>query len=169
MHIPGFSRPEREPIAAPDTGQVYVERRPGESPEDFEARLAAAARERREVRETAAGEPRVVHEVPAREAYKAGRRDQHRAETRGGRRRHGFGMAGLIIVVVAALGVLWLALAAREGSFAAGGAVVDQKLAEAAEPARVAISQAADRTGTAVQTAGQKLEAQGERLREQAR
>ena len=167
MHIPGFRRPEREPIADPNTGQVYVERMPGESSEAFEARLAAAARERRVVQDDVR-EPPVVNETTRRDAYKEGRRDQHRAETVR-RRRGGFGMAGLVIVIVAALGVLWLALAAREGSFAAGGAVVDNKLAAATEPARVAINEAADKTGAAVQNAGQKLEAQGERLREQAR
>lgn len=60
-------------------------------------------------------------------------------------------------------------LAAREGSFAAGGAVVDQKVAEVTQPARIAINETADRTGAAVQNAGQALETQGEKLRETTR
>lgn len=158
MRIPGFNRPEREPIVDPDTGQVYVERRRGESQEAFEARLAAVARERRidHASIRPADAPPLARPAPRAEA-----------PTRRHRRR-GLGLAGLIVVLVAVLGALWMALAAREGSFAAGGAVVDQKLAQVTEPARLAANRAADRTGQAVEQAGQKLEAQGERIRDKA-
>ena len=160
MRILGFGRTERQAIADPAAGQVYVERRPGESPAAFEARLAAAARERANPtfgsRRTIAGDPR----------REAARHEPPRIEKR---RRGGFGIVGLVVVLVAALGVMWVVLAAREGSFAAGGAVVDQKLAQVAHPARVAVNQAADRTGAAVQNAGATLEAQGERIRETAK
>ncbi|OYW42582.1 MAG: hypothetical protein B7Z38_04535, partial [Rhodobacterales bacterium 12-64-8] len=56
---------------------------------------------------------------------------------------------------VAAVGALWMVLAAQEGSFAAGGAVVDRKIAEITAPARVATNEAVVRTGAAVQNAGQ--------------
>lgn len=156
MGIFGSTRAERRAIPDPAAGQVYVERRPGESAEAFEARLAAAARERAEPRRfgTAGVRPATV---------------EKRVPTPPQRRRRGFGFVGLFVVVVAAVGVLWIVLAAREGSFAAGGAVVDQKLAQVTSPARVAVNQAADRTGAAVQNAGQTLEAQGERLREKAK
>src|SRR3712207_6494477 len=107
----------RRPLE-PAPAELAVERQPGETIESYEPRRAAYANEgigARSVRE--------------REAYAEGRRDQHRREHRP-RRRRGFGWAGLIVVVVAALGVLWVALAAREGSFAAGGAVVDEKIAD---------------------------------------
>jgi hypothetical protein len=158
MHIPGF---RRRVLAG---GETYVERRPDESLESYEQREA-------EAREAA------YRPIPAdeRHAYEEGRRDQHRAEVQADRRverprrRGGFGLVGLLVVLVAALGVVWITLAAREGSFAQGGAVVDEKLAEVTQPARVAATEAVDRTGQAVQNAGQALENQGERIRENAR
>ena len=161
MQIPGFG-PRRSPVVdAAD--HVVVERRPGESLEAFELRRAAHARDVYE-RERAA-KPMAAARG---KAYAEGRRDQREMDKRA-RRRGGFGFVTVFVVLVAALGVVWLALAAREGSFAAGGAVVDQKVAEVTQPARVAINQTADRTGAAVQNAGQALESQGERLRETAR
>jgi hypothetical protein len=157
MGIFGSSRTQRQAIADPAAGQVYIERRPGESAEAFEARLAAAARERTQPPRFATGAKRPVVA------------DSRRADPPRPRRRAGFGLVGIFVVLIAAVGVLWMVLAAREGSFAAGGAVVDQKLAEVTNPARVAVNQAADRTGAAVQNAGQSLEAKGEALREKAK
>jgi hypothetical protein len=171
MGFPGLTRPERRPLAEPVAGHVYVERRPGESAEAFEMRLAAAARER---------------EAPTpAAAYTKGRRDQRQLDAakldggkldgdkvaRGRRHRGGGFMAliGFLVVVIAAVGVLWMGLAYREGSFAAGGAVVDRKLAEVTQPARVAAVEAVDKTGQAVQGAGQAIETQGQRLRETAK
>ena len=156
MRIPGFGSKRPLVVEAP-SGRVVLERRPGESVEAFEARRAAYERDR-------AARPPVVD--PAK-AYADGRRDQHRIEKQ--RRRGGFGFATVFVVLVAALGVVWLALSAREGSFAAGGAVVDQKVAEVTAPARVAVNETVDRTGVAVQNAGQALENQGERLRDTTR
>lgn len=166
MQIPGFG-PKRTTVTHGAPSHVVVERRPGESVEAFELRRAAHDRDVYE-RERAA-KPSAPAAAAARgQAYAEGRRDQHKAEKRA-HRRGGFGFATAFVVLVAALGVVWLALAAREGSFAAGGAVVDQKVAEVTQPARVAINQTADRTGAAVQNAGQALENQGERLRETTR
>jgi hypothetical protein len=162
MAIFGFGR-DRAAVADPAAGQVYVERRPGESTESFEARLAAAAKERE--RRFATGTTRRARPIePPPPAARA------RAE-RPPRRRSGhagMNVLGFLVVLVAAVGALWLVLAAREGSFAAGGAVVDRKIAELAHPARLAANQAVDRTGEAVQTAGQNLEVQGQRIRESA-
>lgn len=164
MRIPGFGA--SRPIVPPtDSSTAPLERRPGESLEAFEERRAAYQRERLASGATVSDQ---------RRAYAEGRRDQHRAETRDRverrpRRRRGFPVISLLVVLVAAIGIVWLVLAAREGSFAAGGAVVDQKVAQVTEPARVAASQAVDRTGAAVQNAGQALENQGERIRENAR
>jgi len=166
MRIPGFARRERRIEDAAPAGQAYVERLPGESPEVFETRLAAIARDRadgdREAEIAARGD---------RQAYDAGRRDQRRldeASVRAARRRGGLGLVGVLVAVVAILGALWVFLAVREGSFAAGGAVVDEKIAEVAAPAKQAANEAVDRTGQAVQNAGQAIESKGERLRDRA-
>jgi len=161
MRIPGFG-PKRPLVADTANGRVVLERRPGESVEAFEARRVAYERDLIE-------RDRAAPALGRDQAYVDGRRDQHRAEKRAPRKRGGFGFATAFVVLVAALGVVWLALAAREGSFAAGGAVVDQKVAEVTTPARVAVNETVDRTGAAVQNAGQALENQGERLRDTAR
>lgn len=152
MHVPGFGKKRTEAAAV----AAAPERLPGESLETFEARRAAYIRDNR------------FAPTPAeRRAYKDGRRDQHAADKadQKARRRGGFGLISVLVVLIAAVGVMWLVLAAREGSFAAGGAVVDRKVAEATQPARTAANQAMDRTGAAVQSAGQAIETQGERLR----
>jgi hypothetical protein len=159
MRIPGFHRRDRQAIADPAAGQVYVERRPGESTEAFEMRLAAAASER----ETGRGFARTPSP-----AVVAAREEQRRSSVPKPRRRHGLSMIGLAVTLVAVLGVLWVVLAAREGSFAGGGAVVDHKVAEVTAPARMAVNQAVDRTGQAVKNAGQVIENQGEKIRQKA-
>ena len=63
--------------------------------------------------------------------------------------------------LVAALGVLFIVFAIREGSFSAGGAVVDNKLVQATSGVAPAIDSAASKTGTAMETAGQNLKDQG--------
>lgn len=161
MRIPGFGRRDRGAVDDPAAGQVYVERRPGESTEAFEARLAAVARERAAL---AASSPRRGR-VPPRE------RDTVRIDPRPVPKRRpggGLGLVSLVVVLVAALGLVWTVLAAREGSFAAGGAVVDRKIAEVTQPARLAANQAVDRTGAVVQNAGQALASQGQRIRQTA-
>ena len=163
MRIPGFGAPR--PIVPPtESSSLPLERRPGESVDAYEERRAAYARER-----LAAG----ATFPDQRRADADHRRDQPRVETRDRvekrpRRHRGFPLISLLIVLVAAIGIVWLVLAAREGSFAAGGAVVDQKVSQVTAPARAAASQAVDRTGAAVQNAGQALENQGERIRDKA-
>jgi hypothetical protein len=158
MGIPGFGTRRTAAVGPAGEREIVIERRTGETLEEYEARRAAARD--------------VAHEHGAeRHGYEEGRKDQRRvdrAEARTHRRRGGFGLVGVLVVLVAALGVLWLILAAREGSFARGGAVVDQKVAEVTSPARTAATEAVDRTGAAVQNAGQALESQGARIREQA-
>lgn len=156
MRMPSFNQTERRTVADPVTGRtVVLERQPNESLQSFEARQAAALH---------AGPPPTAGAQDL--AYREGRRDQHQAERRA--HRGGFGLIGLVVVIVAALGVLWIVLAAREGSFAAGGALVDQKIAQATAPAREAANQAADRTGKALENVGQSVEEQGERIRRKA-
>jgi hypothetical protein len=90
-----------------------------------------------------------------REAFAAGRRLGHR-EARLRRRRHP--VLGLLLGLVAVAGAAMLALAAREGSFARGGQVVDQNLSAAAGQAQNAGANAIARTGQAIQNAGASLE-----------
>ncbi len=81
------------------------------------------------------------------------------------RRRSKAPMVGLLIALVAVIGIVWMVLAFREGSFAAGGAVVDAKIAQVSEPARQAAENAAQRSGEAVEKAGQSLEEQGRKIK----
>lgn len=78
-----------------------------------------------------------------RQAYEMGRRD-----ARQGRRRHPLLMA--LLVAVAAIGLVFLALAAVNGSFGGAGRVVDQNLATAAEQAEPVVRGAAAEAGDAV-------------------
>jgi len=85
------------------------------------------------------------------------------------RRRGRLQGLGLLLVLIAVVGAAGIFLAVRQGSFASGGAVIDQKLAEAAQPARDAAAVAAERSGAAVERAGRNLEAQGQKLKDAAR
>jgi hypothetical protein len=71
-----------------------------------------------------------------REAYEMGRRDARR-----GRRRHPILMT--LTILIAAIGLIILALAAVNGSFGDAGAVVDQNLAVAADKAEPVVRGAA--------------------------
>jgi hypothetical protein len=109
------------------------------------------------------------------EAYREGRLDERRAEGRGPlasdrattanrqgradahpprRARRGFSVISLLVLLVVLFGALMLYLAARNGSFAEGGAVIDHSLSTATQPVR----RAEDRTGAALEHAGQHLE-----------
>jgi hypothetical protein len=90
-----------------------------------------------------------------RDAFAAGRRLGHRE---GRSRRRGHPMIGLLVLLVAVAGAAMLVLAAREGSFARGGQVVDQNLSAAAGQAQTAGADALARTGQAIQNASASLE-----------
>lgn len=171
MRIPGIDGHGRRRTPV---DPVYVERRRGESAEAFEARLAEMARGRPAGAwsDADAAPPDVE---PSGRAYAMGRRDQRRldraapppsreVEGPSALGRTGLGLFGVAVALVALFGVLWIVLAVREGSFSAGGAVVDRKIAEFSQPVRLATNQAVDRTGEAVQDAGQAIEGQGERI-----
>jgi hypothetical protein len=86
-------------------------------------------------------------------AYEKGRKDEQR---RPKRRRGSSLFSFLILMVVAAAGILFY-LAAQNGSFANGGAVVDQHLAQASHTVQAPFKRAANQAGDALETAGQKL------------
>jgi len=95
-----------------------------------------------------------TYDADMRRAYDHGRLDERS-------RRRGFGPLGFILVLVAAVGVILVVFAIRKGSFSAGGAVVDNKLVQATSGVAPAIDNAATKTGTAMETAGQNLKDQG--------
>jgi hypothetical protein len=79
-----------------------------------------------EVREVTTG----LTEADVEKAYEKGRRDE-----RGRHRSHP--ILGLLVAVVALIGGAMLVLAAREGSFADGGRVMDAQIAKAGAHAQV--------------------------------
>jgi hypothetical protein len=85
-----------------------------------------------------------------RAAYERGRRDERHA-----RKRHPILMT--LTVVVAALGAVLLALAAKEGSFARSGQVVDNSLDVAAERAEPVAREAAQDAGQSLREVGQNI------------
>ena len=106
------------------------------------------------------------------EAYREGRIDESRAENGGPwagaprptvvvRRRRGFGGFGLLALLIIVFGGLMLYLAARNGSFSAGGAVIDNNLSQATHTVTAPVRNAADKTGQALQNAGSSLRQQG--------
>lgn len=85
-----------------------------------------------------------------RDAYERGRRDERA-------RRPTFSLVSLAVVLAAVVGGGAIFLAAREGSFTRGGEVVDHTLSTAADKAQAPLRGAADRTGNALEHAGQDL------------
>jgi hypothetical protein len=70
--------------------------------------------------------------------------------------------AALLTAAVVAVGVMGLAIS--RGSFAAGGAEIDQQVATATAPAKELAADAAARSGEALRQAGENLQAEGRRL-----
>jgi hypothetical protein len=79
-------------------------------------------------RPTVATEPTAVLDPATFKAEMKHAYDRGRADERV--RHRGSGLLAVIVVVVAAMGIALMALAAREGSFSGGGAVVDAAIAQ---------------------------------------
>ena len=84
------------------------------------------------------------------DAYAKGRRDERR------RRRGSPLLSFIVFLIVVAAGVLFY-LAVRNGSFASGGAVVDNSISNVSERATAPVRNAADKAGNALENAGQSL------------
>ncbi len=84
--------------------------------------------------------------VTREDAYARGRRDERA-------RRRGSPLLTLLLLIVVAIGAVLIYFAIQNGSFSNGGAVVDQKLSNAAAPLRGVV----DKAGTALQNAGTNL------------
>jgi|JI102314A1RNA_FD_contig_31_8288368_length_396_multi_4_in_0_out_0_1 hypothetical protein len=87
-------------------------------------------------------------------AYERGRKDERR-----GRKRHPVAMT--LMFAAAAVGTVVLVMAAMQGSFAGGGARVDQNLEVAADRAEPIVRDAVANAGQAVQEAGRNVKADG--------
>ena len=98
--------------------------------------------------------PEAAPPKSVRDAFAAGRRLGRREA----RLRRSHPVIGLLVGVVALAGAAMLALAAREGSFALGGQMVDRNLSAAAGQVQTAGAEALARTGQAIQSAGASLE-----------
>jgi hypothetical protein len=106
--------------------------------------------EHRRVAREASDQHERIDKADVKEAYERGRRDE--------RARHrGSPLAALLVLLVALAGVGVFYLAAREGSFASGGQVVDSNLNAAAERVQTPVRKAADSAGSALENAGQSL------------
>lgn len=142
MRMFGLGPRREETVVDRDTGETVAVEHHGE----MSAEAAAARREA--------------------ERLRAERDQLLRREAR--RRRSRAPVLGLMVALVAVIGVIWMVLAFQQGSFAKGGAVVDAKIAEVSQPARQAVDNVAQRSGEAVEKAGQSLEAQGRRIKDTA-
>ena len=98
-----------------------------------------------------------------REGYAKGARDEHRVMTRRARRRS-HPLIGFVVLVAAVCGVGFLGLAYETGSFAGGGAVIDQKLAEWRTDILGAAGNAGEQGGHAMQSVGQSISTQSRQL-----
>ena len=86
----------------------------------------------------------------ANDSYVAGRRDERV-------RRRGSPLLTFLLLIVVAIGAVLIYFAIQNGSFSKGGAVVDQKLSNAAATVKAPIQGAADSAGTALQNAGSNI------------
>lgn len=104
-----------------------------------------------------------TYDADMKRAYEHGRLDE-----RSHRRRRGFGPLSFLLLLAAIVGVVLIVFAVQQGSFSAGGAVVDNKLGQATSSVAPTIDNAASKTGTALETAGQNLKDQGAAIGGQA-
>jgi hypothetical protein len=87
-------------------------------------------------------------------AYDRGRKEERS-------HHHGGGVLAVIVGLVAVIGAGMLALAFEQGSFAAGGAVIDGQIAQVRAAADNATGQARAKAGAALSSAGQSVQQVG--------
>jgi hypothetical protein len=134
--------------------QWWINNRPGATPAAKAASTDAAYQQGK--RDARVGDKAIVHERDAasREAYERGRRDERARQSR---RRRGSPVLALLVLVVACVGAFVIYLGVHEGSFQRGGQVVDQNINNTTSAATQATRNAADRTGDALENAGQRI------------
>jgi hypothetical protein len=89
----------------------------------------------------------------AKAAYRRGRHDERK-------RRRGSPLLSFVVLIIAAAAVALIYLAAQNGSFSSGGAVVDRNLSTASKTAQAPFRGAAGKAGDALERAGQTLKRQ---------
>jgi hypothetical protein len=97
-----------------------------------------------------------------RQGYAKGERHERRVMAHRRRRRHP--IFAFVVLVAAVSGLGFAGLAYEAGSFAGGGAIVDQKLGEWRADLMGAASRAVDQGGHAVQGVGQSISSQSQQL-----
>jgi len=100
-----------------------------------------------------------VAKARLRDAYDKGRIDERK-------RHHRSPLLTTILVVAALVGVVVLFYAFREGSFAGGGAAVDNKISQVSSQAVPAVQNAASDAGALAEKAGVKLKSQGQAIKQ---
>lgn len=110
------------------------------------------------------GDPPAPHVDAERMRWERDQALKRVARLEGRRGRPALAAIGATFVVVALLSLGALVLAINNGSFAAGGAEIDQQVATATAPAREMAADAAQRSGEALRRAGEDLQAQGRQL-----
>ncbi|MFI4974529.1 MAG: hypothetical protein ACHP84_08325 [Caulobacterales bacterium] len=130
---------------------LFQRKQPDGAPEDRSKLLSVYKDGRRDERARVAHDAEVhAHDPAVRDAYTRGRSDERA-------RRRSSPLIAMALILVAAAGGTILYLAAREGSFSAGGEVVDRQVAKAADATSQATKGVADQAGNALEGAGQNL------------
>ena len=88
--------------------------------------------------------------IDAKELYERGRRDERA-------RRRGSPIATVLVLAVAIAGGAMIYLAVHEGSFGRAGQKIDSNISTVTEKAQAPVRQAADKAGSALQSAGESL------------
>ncbi len=102
-----------------------------------------------------------IVKAKVREAYDLGRAEERK-------RHHSSPMLTLLLVLVALVGAVTLYYAFRGGSFMNGGAAIDTRISQVSSDAVPAIQNAAAKAGAVAQTAGEKLQSQGQAIKQDA-
>ncbi len=129
-----FARRSNAPVAVDGSDQLDAYK---EGRRDEHARLGDTARP-------------TADRSALNEAYERGRRD-------GRARGRGSPLLGFLVLIIAVIGGIIIYLAIRNGSFTSAGAKVDQSISSTAQEVQAPIRGAADKTGNALQNAGQTL------------
>lgn len=97
----------------------------------------------------------------------AAERERERERTRAQPRRRGggLGLIGLLVLLLAIIGGVFLFLSWRHGSLQGGGAAMGNGVSAATEPAKEAGANLRNATGQAVENAGEALKSSGEKIK----
>ncbi|MEO8811854.1 MAG: hypothetical protein ABI376_02940 [Caulobacteraceae bacterium] len=140
----------------------FGRRRPSTGPVDGDGPTGAYREGRLDERAAEQADPAAVAPTPiTRDAARLDRDRLDASYDRGRRdaraRRRGSPVLTLVLLVLVIVAAILIFLAIRNGSFAGGGAVVDREISNLAQTAQAPVRNAADKTGAALQNAGENL------------